>query len=231
MKKMIFAILRRIRNLKPVYYVYVRTVGIPIRAYKEKKKRQLFRKYGRQTLRDFVKCGEDSGINVYCVFGTLLGVVRDGGIIPHDFDLDMAIEKKEKLSIFNEALVKSGFTKIRQFELHDEIVLQSWRKYNVDVDLYSISKDSKGYYFNTIWRLPYRRYETGVYEEYNVLKTRVPEIKDFIKKKIYNFTVQIPSNYEEVLMTLYGKGWKVPDPDFKDDLTGAQRMKVKELYY
>lgn len=224
-------ILRKIRDIPVIYAVYVRTAGRIVRRYKDRVKRTYFKKYGIKTFRQFVKCAKHGGIDVICVCGTLLGVVRENGLIRHDFDIDMAVRNKTDLKRLMPVLEADGFRKIRQFEIKDRVYVQTWNKNGVDIDIYVFGRDSSGMYLAVICRIPNKQYKTGVYEKYDVLKHRLPEITGLKQKRIYGFLVDIPQNYEQVLEAVYGRGWKVPDPGYKDDMSLAHRMLVKETYY
>ncbi|WP_162011072.1 LicD family protein [Streptococcus sp. S784/96/1] len=58
-----------------------------------------FQNLALETLREFHNVCEKNGIDYQLTFGTLLGVVRDNGMIPWDYDIDVlvSITEKEKL--------------------------------------------------------------------------------------------------------------------------------------
>lgn len=67
---------------------------------------------------NLVKCCEvlaEANVNYRVVFGSLLGLYRDGDLIPHDMDMDLAIQHSDipKLIKGIDALAKEGFTVVR----------------------------------------------------------------------------------------------------------------------
>jgi hypothetical protein len=49
------------------------------------------RVHGKAFLRDFIAAGREAGMTPFLMWGTLLGHVREGGLLKHDKDLDMGI--------------------------------------------------------------------------------------------------------------------------------------------
>lgn len=58
-----------------------------------------FRKYQRMvldTLREFHRICEKNGINYHVTYGSLIGIIRDGGQIPWDYDIDTFVPVSQK---------------------------------------------------------------------------------------------------------------------------------------
>lgn len=222
--------IRKIRDIPPVYFIYTHSVGILVRAYKEKKKRKIFKQNGLAVLRDFMQLAEQNGTEIMCVFGTLLGIVRDNGLIPFDFDIDTAILDPSKLKEFMGILFDNRYTLFREFRIEDQIVLQTWQKDGIYIDMFQPQYDNEGMFMYSMWRFANRQYKNGVYDKYEVLRHRFPNVKAVKKKHIYDFDVLIPENDIEVVECLYGKAWKIPDPNFKHTLPEKETLMVKETY-
>jgi len=222
--------LRRIRDIPFIYAIYVRTLGIPVMEYKRRSKIKSFQKNGKRIAAEYMGIADKNNIKVMCVFGTLLGVVRDNGFIPFDFDFDTAIMDTEKRKDFVHALYDNGFSINRQFLVENKLVLQTWQKDGVIIDMFIPQYDDQGMYFNTMWRFPNKQYHLGTYEEHEVWEHRYPKVDKLKVKHIYNFNVLIPENEVEVVEGVFGKGWRTPDPDFKHEPLKSIKM-VKEDYY
>ena len=97
----------------------------------------------KKCMKDFDKICSDNNISYWADGGTLLGAVRDKGIIPHDDDLDVCIfqEDFDKLSrILNTHPVY-------ELILHNNFIYKVKRRdmnANVWIDLFTVSKDNEG---------------------------------------------------------------------------------------
>ena len=78
-------------------------------------------------------------------FGTLLGAVRDGTVIPHDIDLDVDVilstEEEGVINDFKIEMASSGFTILRErtFDyLNKDLVMSVAYKHNLTKVIYDI---------------------------------------------------------------------------------------------
>lgn len=152
---------------------------------------------------------EADGHDVYIVGGTLLGIIRDGGLLPHDDDVDLAFYCKADNAIdiglesyrMERALQARGYTVVRHSLTHLEIE-----------------------FFNDLGQPDhYVDIFTGFFRdgEYNQpFALRGPEVQpeDLIPvgtREIEGIPFPEPANPEAWLAFAYGEGWRVPDPTFK----------------
>ena len=61
------------------------------RMYIIPKRRKLLQRHGAEVLSGIHTLMVKNGISYYCEAGTLLGLIRDKGFIPHDDDIDISI--------------------------------------------------------------------------------------------------------------------------------------------
>jgi hypothetical protein len=151
---------------------------------------------------------------LFVLYGTLLGIERQGDLIPGDDDVDCgyvasagdpAAVKLEALG-FIEALVRAGFTvslnrRGRLLRVHDERIADA----SVHLDVHPIWFEGPDLYLHNHHRFPA---EVG-----DVLPTATRQLR--------GIPIQVPNRPVVLLEQLYGPGWRVPDPGYVDDATGT----------
>ncbi len=173
--------------------------------------------------------GERFGHDVFIIYGTLLGSVREGGFISHDADFDAAFisehttgpEAAEELIDIALALLDAGLeVDMRQRVLH----VHDPEDRNFRIDLFHLYFDPDGRL-----RFPWGVAGSGDYTTADFAGT---ELVDFPGGKVLR-----PRNPEKLVAHIYGDDWRLPKPGFHwshartdvaDDgvLTRAQRDRV-----
>ncbi len=158
---------------------------------------------------------EECGLQFYLIFGTLLGAVRDHGLIKGDEDVDVYVDSEELLRKNLPFLYKNGLKVCRI----------------IDHYLYSFHTDNKSYidvYIRgklpfSIWSLWCDRINFAV----------IPRcyIKKHDKINFLGIECLCPHKPERVLRYWYGKTWRIPmrGHNFTYDSPSRHfwRMKVK----
>jgi hypothetical protein len=155
--------------------------------------------------------------NVCFGFGSVLAVVRDKALIPHDDDLDVivgfepeaAATLNDGLRLIGEHLRPLGFEVTGPFHAHRHVRHPGRKRVDVFVGIFE--GESISWYPGTRGALT----RTIVFPPRNADLLGVP--------------CWIPAKPEAYLERLYGEGWRVPDPFFRHtwnisayaDLTGA----------
>lgn len=154
---------------------------------------------------------EERGFPAFLNSGSLLGLHRDGRLIPHDDDLDIGVyfgdcnindlivlntrlltEISERYSFFEKGLGKFGAIKLKS---------------GVEVDIFPAwSKEDRFYVY------PYM---------FGELKKS--DVVPFVKKVFFGSTLNVPVNIEGVLDVNYGESWRNPDPMWKFDWRRAKK--------
>ena len=140
------------------------------------------------------KLFEKKGITFFLFWGTLLGAVRDKGVIPGDEDVDCCIMDEEALVSNIPYFYERGLKIIR----HLPGRLYSFRSNdNCYIDFYVVRP-----LHHSLWSL--WCYHVG---------NKVMEKKYFRKFKEYDFLggkYLVPENEEAMVERMYGKTWRVP---------------------
>ena len=148
---------------------------------------------------------KNAGVHAFPVAGTLLGLVRDGHLLPFDKDIDLGLPFNE-MKKATECLISNGWT-----ELGNSYGMVSPRafahpKTGLAMDLFAFNYDSDTKSMITGMWMP------NVPFEWNVI-TEHPEI-NLEPKKSPAGSVWMLKNPEEFLVGHYGEGWRFPDPLF-----------------
>lgn len=149
---------------------------------------------------------ERFGHDVFIIYGTLLGSVREGGYISHDADFDSAFisdhrtgpEAAEELVAIALALLDAGLeVDLRQRVLH----VHDPEDRDYRIDLFHL-------YFDPAGRL---RFPWGVAgtSSYTAADYQGTELVDFPGGKVLR-----PRNPEPLVAHLYGEDWRLPKPGF-----------------
>lgn len=192
------------KMIYPFIHKCYRIVAIPI-------KRRRLQRNGAMALRKMHEALTDVGIDYYADWGTLLGIVRDGGFIRHDDDMDLTIvDKNVDARALLTMLLGKGFKFIHLFKTADRILefTMAWNKLSIDL-FFRIPVDCPGkvgvagVYFD-----PKIKYDTPDQNSY-----RLWYFKENIKTKQIQFqgtVVRVPEDTEEMLEFEYGDDWRSP---------------------
>ena len=151
------------------------------------------------------KLAKEHGFKFILFFGSLLGAVRENGLIEHDEDIDIAIlsEDKGKFLDFLHVIRPHGFNLIR---------------YDRRGDLYSVMRN--GEYID-------------IYVMFEVYPTVVgtggflyPQkyFKTLTEYDLFSDKFWIPKEYEEALIFIYGETWRTPIKYANFEMSKAKRF-------
>ena len=204
------------------------------RKIRDKKRNKCFKKNGEKFIGEVCERLSRSNLKIFCAYGTLLGFVREGGIIPYDLDIDMGVidEKGFSWDKLDEAMSELGF-KVRHYFLYKNTITEkTYEKEKVTIDFFRYKKvkdELKGFVYFKDETISYKDED-----DYSVKINRIPLIKKISKKEINGVCVLLPDNNIEILESLYGEGWRIPDPNFegkeeivKGDISKLCRVKKR----
>lgn len=214
--KSFLALRRQFMKLKFLYQPYHK-----LAVYKEERKRDRLNRqrnidlhrYGRAILEDVCRVVAPLDAEIFCDYGTLLGMIREGGLIPHDLDLDMGIIAGPHFSWeeLERVLGTVGMKKTRQFSMDGQITEQTYERDHVDMDffIHVIDRDEMVAY--SYFRDPLMDYPRR--NVYSVNEYRTCIVHGTQMREINGLHVLIPENSEEFLEDAYGPDWRIPDPN------------------
>lgn len=212
MKELIKKVLKSCRLGKLLYPIVQRIYKI----FNIPKKRRLLQRNGLEILRVLDSTLHDLNIEYFVDYGTLLGVIREGGFIKTDDDIDITICNPEvDARMLVRQLLERGFEFIHALEYQGKTRLfsMSWRGTSVDFYLRDWSEDRAEYWIYGIYFDPHLVYPG---EEWNSCRricyplSMVPERFQF-----KGIIISIPHGAEDHLKFEYGVDWRIPDPSCK----------------
>lgn len=209
------------------------------RAYAIPRRRRLLQKHGADVLKRIHEIMVANSIPYYCEAGTLLGIIRDNGFIPHDDDVDISIQA-DTVSPANvlDVLIRAGYRYLHGFAYEGEVFeFTVLDRCGLSVDFFFHTKSNRagyligwGVYWNENVKYPSEDANSLVRFEFVM-----PD--ELIEYQFKDITVMIPKNYSDELTSLYGP-WQVPDAKFdtvKDRIHKmmpgfAYRVTVQEIF-
>lgn len=162
---------------------------------------------GNDVLRDVCEVLQRNNINYFLDGGTLLGIMRDGDLLPYDKDMDIGIfpetTPEQVYSLFEN---RKGYTCKRPESAYEEeqqhwnIVVINTEK-NITIDLFYFHKID-----NCLWN--------GFYNPYHPVMWR-RSIFELAKHTHQGAYFMVPEDYKIYLSEMYGEKWMVPDQYFQ----------------
>lgn len=184
------------------------------------KRNENFLENGKELLFQFNQAMEEIKCPYWLEFGTLLGAVRDKGFIPHDFDLDVAIFRKDYSSLIGKTLEKYGFEKIKRIFSPKYYVVEdtySYKGVTIDIFLTAMDEDKQLMYSCGFAEL----YSKSLFSDFQhqenfcMYKYYFPPI-ELCPISFLGIDTFIPKNAEEHLSMIYGEDYMIPNPDWTE---------------
>lgn len=183
------------------------------RLYSVPHRRRLLKKRGVEVLADLLAVFKKHGIPGYVACGTMLGFVRDGGFMPHDDDIDVAVLPGEWSPIrVLRTMLDEGLEYVFGFayENHlDEFKLK-WKGIPIDFFFY----EDDGEYFNSsvYYYLPDVKYPSP--NANTVMKFPEIRVKELTTIRVYGLDVPVPNPPEAACADHFGPSWNVPQAGY-----------------
>lgn len=204
--------------LKPFYYRY--------KTYLKNRQVEVFKKNGMKVIEEFDKMMTDSGYAYFLIFGSMLGAIREHGLIKHDLDLDTAMwyEDADENLLFT--LEKAGFKLVHSFEIDGGKSGREWTflKDGVSVDIFFVYRAIRDNPYCCDFPIDYET--TGCVSWNQMMKkcggviprrVELPFSKVFKRVPYENLFLPIPENADEILRIHYGANYMIPIKNWSRD--------------
>lgn len=181
------------------------------------KKRELLHSEGYDLAGRIDDALTNRNVLFYLDYGSLLGIVRSGRFIGHDYDMDYSIYITEDFgwNDLEKVMLGLGLKIAHQFRLNGVITEQTYAFGALTVDFFGHFDDDK----NSIAYLYYKK-KNKVYHsvcEWNVAEIRAKKIAGTKRIKADGRIYTVPDEAEEYLASIYTDNWRVPNPNWESD--------------
>lgn len=151
-------------------------------------------------------CARECGVHAWAAFGTLLGAAREGKVIGHDSDIDLAylstktsvVELNREMYDLARALRRAGMTVLNKNGSFITVTFKAPDGATGSIDLYSCF------------------YLSGLLHESATVRADVPRsaIEPLTEIGFEGRMLPSPADPDAMLTVSYGPDWRVPDPSF-----------------
>lgn len=205
-----------------------------------KKSRALLQAKGVEICSKVHKVLTAAGIRYFADHGTLLGLIRENGMIAHDTDIDFSIPPDQSVQATYAALSKEGFSLVHGFSISGEVQEITVAYGGITIDFFkchSIGEDLGHYVF-----CPQYDMKRGVLTGVMAHERKRPPLRG-LEVRVFGVrpqaSVSIPTNAVEYLTASYGN-WQVPDSttdfssdkiptQYRDIFEGCEMLKPREI--
>ena len=184
------------------------------RRWKRRRLKNELGAYGMDMLSNTLEHLNEAGIEAFAAFGTLLGMVREGGIISHDLDLDTAfvVRNAEDWQLVESTLNEAGYEKCREYAMGGIVTEQAYSCHHFHCDVFGLFQQEgdtcRAYaYFERYGCVDPNKSERPVWY------IDFPMPKDIYITEDQGRSIWIPRNSVELLEACYGD-WKMPNPAY-----------------
>jgi len=196
-----------------IRYIYRKT----ILRYKKYKLNKNFKKHSKFVLGQLNKVFEELNISYWLVYGTLLGVYRDGKFIEHDDDIDVGLFLDDYSKDIRVVLQKYGFRLVREI-LIDNGEYGREETYNlegIDIDLFYFSKKENCFKVHDFKNEDDKSWAKTIQDKGGlIVRERTFKKFDIIYINFLDSKYPIPNNTHKHLASVYGEDFMIPNPSW-----------------
>lgn len=193
--------------------LYKKAVAL-INYFKQIAQARRVKKYGVETLREADAALTETGHEMFLIFGTLLGAVRDHGFIPFDYDLDVGIVAEGPSEEIHKAMKAHGLKLTRTTYIRTEkgewITEETYHYKGVGIDLYFFFEDGDDWYAFGPKHHEYKDWkEANATDGFPTVRAYVPQCK-FERQDFLGVQIYMPVEADAWCRALYADDYMTP---------------------
>ena len=172
---------------------------------------------GKEAFNMLSKVSRETNIKYWLEFGTLLGKVRENNFLSNDININIGMYKEDVTPEFLINMEEVGFKRKKTLTIKNlglRGVIYDYKGVNLEIYIYEKVDDNSVKSFSLGDRNEVISYK---------FKTIILQEIKFMGERVW-----IPKNPEHHLKEIYGKNYKLPDPNWKDEMS-SNRKKEKDL--
>ena len=179
-----------------------------------RKKRKQIQSKGIETVKKLQDILEGCDCFFHFDMGTLLGIIREGKLLGHDLDIDIAVHgaSEENINEITMRLRENNCIHKYRYEIdkigivEDSFVLNGIK---FDINYYSYVDDKSICYL--FYRESGKKYDDN---KFNTVRLSCSKIDEITKIPFMGFYVNVPKDSNKYLSQRYGCNWRIPDKSY-----------------
>lgn len=228
-KKIFYYFVKKAKSNKLIYNI-VHGIRAKKETYKKNNSIKFFQEHGYEALKRFDECMIQCGHQYSLAFGTLLGAIRNNDFIPHDDDIDVAMWISDYTPKLIDDLHNYGIELLYSYSVeNDSLGKELTFVYNgVHIDIFFFYKDASGitYCCDFIYQHGCSSIDESIYRFGGLLPRKIllPFSDSFTRTHIKDIEVNIPVNFEEILVNRYGEDYIIPKKGWRPTTSSIIEM-------
>lgn len=218
------------RSNKKLFGLYKKIMGNRIGNYVMSDRIMDVQNNGMLVISEITKSLEACNVKFFVDNGTLLGLKRNNKLISWDYDVDFGIFITDRFTWqqLEEQMAKIGFTKDHQFKFKGKITEQTYKREDMFIDFFNHLNCDENTSFYCFYKDDNVKYSKA--NELSVMELKTKKITGTQKLELSEGCyVYVPIEAEEYLADLYGKTWRIPNPNWVSG-SGPACIKLNNQY-
>ncbi len=196
------------------------------------KERAYLQANGKAILNDLHALLTKSKVPYFAEYGTLLGLIREGGFIKHDEDIDLGVLgwSVDPVKLM-EVVLDHGLLLKRAFCWNGQITEFTFLFNNkLQVDFFFLLRGVDGKEFGVAYN-DFTEDESGRRIAKKIIGVPKPKFSGVSEYTVNGITTYIPQDYEGFLICSYGKNWRTPIENFQASRERVERKDIEGIAY